>query len=372
MSLLIFFIVLAVLVLSHEFGHFIVAKLNGIRVDEFGFGFPPKLFGIKKGETEYTFNLIPFGGFVRIFGEDDLGELSPSDTKDMKRSLASQPKRVQAAVMFGGVFFNFLLAWFLISGSITLGAPVSIDSLPERLQAKDVKLAIVGVMPDSPAFRSGLSPGDEILYVTSHIETLQGDDLKMDRVQDFISTNGGKDVFIGYKRVGSETTATAQVIPVPGIVPGKNAIGVSLGMVGTLKLPFYKSIFEGFIITARLVVDMVIGLSNFIYGFFVGESSIESVSGPVGMVKIVGDASRVGIVAFMNIIALISINLAVLNLIPFPALDGGRLLFLFFEYLKGSPIDPKVAGALNALGFLLLLSFMAVVTYSDILKAFFS
>ncbi len=372
MSLLIFFIVLAVLVLSHEFGHFIIAKLNGIRVDEFGFGFPPKLFGIKKGETEYTFNLIPFGGFVKIFGEDDLGELSVSDSKDMKRSLASQPKKVQAAVMLGGVFFNFLLAWFLISGSITLGAPVSVESLPDRLEAKDVTLSIVGVMPNSPAFDSGLMTGDQILYVTSNTETLQNNDLKIDRVQDFISTNGGNEIFIGFKRVGSGEAMTAKVIPVPGIVPGKNAIGISLGMVGTLKLPFYKSIFEGLIITVRLVADMVIGLINFIYGFFVGESSLESVSGPVGMVKIVGDASKIGLVAFMNIVALISINLAVLNLIPFPALDGGRLLFLFFEYLKGGPIDPRVAGAVNALGFLLLLSFMAVVTYSDILKAFFS
>ncbi len=370
MSLFLFVVVLAVLVLSHEFGHFIIAKFFGIRVDEFGFGFPPKLYGIKKGETEYTFNLIPFGGFVKIYGEDTSEELLSGKDKDSKRALTGKPKLVQAAVLVGGVFFNFLLAWFLISTGITIGAPVSVSALPERLIVNDVKLTITNVFPDTPADKAGLKSGDNIIFLSTDEQALQDSDLTVDRVKDFIATHGDKKIFLGYKR--GEEINTVEVVPIKGILEEKTAIGVSLDMVGVLKLPFYRSALEGFVITARLTRDMVFGLTEFIFGFFTGESSLKSVSGPIGIIGIVGDASKMGLVYLLNIIAIISINLAVLNMMPFPALDGGRLMFLFFEYLKGSPISPKVFNAVNIIGFIVLMSFMLVVTYGDVVKIFFS
>ncbi|HBM46091.1 MAG: Membrane-associated zinc metalloprotease [Parcubacteria group bacterium GW2011_GWF2_38_76] len=370
MSIILFFVVLAVLILSHEFGHFIVAKYFGIRVDEFGFGFPPRLFAKKKGETEYSFNLIPFGGFVKIFGEDETDEYTKAPDEDKNRSLLNKPKKVQAAVIVAGVLFNFILAWFLLSTSITLGTKVSASSLPERISVSEQKLTITHVLSGSPADKAGLKAGDEIIYLSSLEKTVQSENLLVDKVQNFIADSENETIFVGYIRdAGPAKVATTT--PVAGIVSGRGAIGVSLDMVGILKLPFYKSIFEGFIITARLTMEMVFGLLNFIYGFFVGSSSVSDVSGPVGMVGIVGEAGRRGLVELLNMTALISLNLAVINMIPFPALDGGRLLFLFVEFLKGKPINKKTTATFNAIGFMLLIALMFAVTYSDVAKIFF-
>lgn len=370
MSLLLFFVVLAVLILSHEFGHFSVAKYFGIRVDEFGFGFPPRIFAKKKGETEYSFNAIPFGGFVKIFGEDEDDTYTRSPDKDKGRSLLNQPKKVQAAVIVAGVVCNFILAWFLLSTSITIGTKVSASSLPERLHVSDAKLTIMNVLPGSPADKAGIRSGDEIVYLSSMERSVQGEGLELKKVQDFIAEHKDQNIFIGYMR-GAGPAKVATTTPVSGIVDGRGAIGISLDMVGTLKLPFYQSIFEGLIITARLSYEMVGGLLQFIYGFFVGSSSVSQVSGPVGLVGIVGEAGRRGIVELLNMIALISINLAVINLVPFPALDGGRLFFLFIEFLRGKPIDKKMTAVFNSVGFILLISLMFAVTYSDVVKMFF-
>src|SRR3989338_1767774 len=154
MNILIFFIILLILVLVHEFGHFFAAKKFGIRVDEFGFGFPPKLFGIKKGETEYTFNLLPIGGFVKIFGEDP----------NREKSFVHKAKWKQATVLFAGVFANFLLAWFLFSVGFMSGMPASVGSVPDA-NLTDVSLVVLSVAPNSPASKSGLKSGDKIVSI---------------------------------------------------------------------------------------------------------------------------------------------------------------------------------------------------------------
>src|ERR1035437_1339885 len=177
MNILIFIIILLVLVLVHEFGHFFTAKKFGIRVDEFGFGFPPKLFSFKKGETEYSFNLLPLGGFVKIFGEDmdeaDLVEVGFLDKKeipekvDLARSLISKPKYQQALVMFAGIFANFLLAWLLFSVGFISGLPTSVGSEPAGYSATNVHLVLVSVLAKSPAEIGGLKSGDKIVSVQS-------------------------------------------------------------------------------------------------------------------------------------------------------------------------------------------------------------
>ena len=372
MSLLLFFIVLAILVLSHEFGHFIVAKFFGIKVHEFGFGFPPRIFAFKYGETEYSLNLIPFGGFVRILGEDESEICGEIKEEDRARSLVAKSKLIQSAVIFAGVAFNFLLAWLLISTSLTIGTKVSTISLPERLKAENAVLTVTDVMKNSPAEKAGLKSGEEIIFLADNNETLQGKMLTVESAQKFISLSKDTEIFVGYKKFGEQNLHTISLTPVSGIVEGRGAIAVSLDMIGTLKLPFFRSIFEGGLITLRLVYSMVSGLINFTYGFFTGESSVSSVSGPVGLVGIVGEAGRQGITALLSMIALISINLAVLNMVPFPALDGGRLLFVFAEAVSGRPISKKITNTVNAFGFLALLAIMFVVTYSDIIKLIFS
>ena len=362
MSIILFFVILLVLVLVHEFGHFIVAKKSGIRVDEFGFGFPPKLFSIKKGETEYSFNAIPFGGFVKIFGETpDEESLSGPDSK---RSFVNKPKLIQAAVLVAGVFFNLLLAWFLLSVGFLAGMPTSLEGAPEGAVVKDPALTVTGILPGSPAEYAGLKPGDKIISL--------GDDETLievetpESVQAFVSTRPGQEITIVFKRAKTENSLI--VIPESGIIEGTPAIGISMDIVGTLKLPVHKALLEGLKTTVSLTGATAAGLALFIKDAFIGRADLGALTGPVGIVGIVGDAYKFGFIYLLSFTAFISINLAIINLIPFPALDGGRLLFLAIEKIKGSAIRPQIANALNAIGFFLLILLMLIVTYNDIVR----
>lgn len=362
MSILIFFIILLTLVLVHEFGHFIVAKKSGIRVDEFGFGFPPKLFGVKKGETEYTFNALPFGGFVKIFGESP--DADSINGPDASRSMVNKPKYIQAAVLFAGVFFNFVLAWLLISGSFVAGLPTSGERDPSLNYAVVPALTLISVMDDSPAADAGLMLGDRIVSIDS--QKGETADPTVAQFQEAMSANSDKNVLVEYERNGAR--ASAVVIPEEGVVDGHAGIGVSLDTVGTVKLPIHKALWQGFKLTGRLTVDTAISLARLVGDSFKGTADISTLTGPVGLVGVVGDAYAFGFVHLITLTAIISINLAIINLIPFPALDGGRLLFLLIEKIKGSPIKPKVANIMNIAGFFILIGLMLIVTYQDILR----
>src|SRR3990167_1683038 len=191
MSIIIFIIILLVLVLVHEFGHFFTAKKFGIRVDEFGFGFPPKLFGKKYGETEYTVNLLPIGGFVKIFGEDPNGP-------DRERSFVHKAKWKQAIVLVAGVAANFLLAWLLFSFGFMSGLPASVGSEIGGTKLNDVNLVVLSVLPDSPAETAGLKAGDKIVDIRN------GDNsttyISPATVKSFILSSEGKEIDIGYLR----------------------------------------------------------------------------------------------------------------------------------------------------------------------------
>lgn len=364
MPLFLFFIILLVLVLVHEFGHFIVAKKSGIRVDEFGFGFPPKLFGVKKGETEYTFNALPLGGFVKIYGEnpDEESIAGPESS----RSLVNRPKYIQAAVLAAGVFFNFLLAWFLLSAGFVSGLPTSVGVDLNNANVSSLSLTITGTLAGSPAEMSGLKTGDKIIFISSGVETLK--EVNVQTMEDFIANHGGKEISISYKR-GAQAN-TVSLIPKTGVVEGKAAIGISMDMIGILKLPIHKALWAGLKLTGSLIGDTAASLFNLLKDAVVGHANISSLTGPIGLVGAVGDAEHLGFVYLLSLAALISINLGIINLIPFPALDGGRLFFLLIEWIKGSRINPKVANILNAVGFSLLIILMLVVTYHDVVRLF--
>lgn len=364
MSIFLFFVILLVLVLVHEFGHFIVAKKNGIRVDEFGFGFPPKLFGKKWGETIYSFNLIPFGGFVKIFGEnpDDESISGP----DKERSFVNKPKYIQAAVLFAGVFFNFLLAWLLLSFGFMSGLPTSLASSPKGTVLENQNLVITGVTKDSPAELGGLKTGDKILSLTSEQEVLTDGNLTPEAVQTFISSKLNQE--IGFTVGRGETEEKILVTTKEGMVAGKAMVGIGLDTIGTLQLPVHKALWQGFKNTYTLTWHTALSLGKLAKDAVMGQADMSSITGPVGIVGIVGDAYQFGFAYLLSFAALISVNLAVINLIPFPALDGGRLLFLLIEKIKGSPIRPKIANMLNLAGFALLLILMGIVTWHDIAK----
>ena len=210
MSIIIFIIILLVLVLVHEFGHFFTAKRFGIRVDEFGFGFPPKLFGKKFGETEYSLNLLPLGGFVRIYGE------SPDEENmngpDAARSFVNKAKWKQAVVLFAGIFANFILAWILLSVCFISGLPTSTDSAIAGNKLSNVHLVVVSVVAKSPAEKAGLKTGDKILSITDGKNSTTY--ISPATVQSFVVGSAGKEIDIGYTRGQSSQIITAKVLPV--------------------------------------------------------------------------------------------------------------------------------------------------------------
>lgn len=362
LNIIIFLIVLLVLVLVHEFGHFYSAKKFGIRVDEFGFGFPPKLFGYKKGETEYTFNLFPLGGFVKIFGENPNEE--NINGPDAKRSIVNKPKYQQAIVLFAGVFANFILAWLLFSVGFMSGLPASVSSEVKGMLS-DVHLVITSVIPKSPAEIAGLKSGDKIISLMNDSEKVSN--LNPETLKSFVISHGKKEMEIGYIRQ-NETEKFIKLTPVS--TSGALMIGVSMDEIGIARMPFFTAFSEGLKFTWSVTKGTALGLYTLIVESLKGRGSLESITGPVGMVGIVGDAYQFGFVYLLSFAALISINLAIINLVPIPALDGGRLLFLLIEKIKGSRINPKFSNLTNTIGFVVLILLMLVVTFNDVVKLF--
>lgn len=366
MNIIIFIVILLVLVVSHEFGHFIVAKKSGIRVDEFSFGFPPKLFGKKIGETSYNFNLLPLGGYVKIFGENpDEDSMSGPDSG---RSFVNKPRYIQAAVLFAGVTMNFLVAWLLLSVGFISGLPTSVQSAPKGAVVENQALTITSVLPGSPAEVGGIKVGDKIVSLETEKDStlLLSSNLGTETVQSFIKSHGDEKVEVSIVRANEEMELT--VIPQKSDKNDYVMIGISMDTIGTLKLPIHRAIWEGLKLSVDVFVGTVVGFYNLIHGAILGTADMSTLTGPVGIVGVVGDAAEFGFIYLLSFTALISINLAVINLVPFPALDGGRLLFLLIEKIKGSRIKPQIANWVNMVGFGLLMLLMVIITYHDIVK----
>ncbi len=356
MTVIVFIIVLAVLIFVHELGHFLFARWNGIRVDEFALGFGPKLFSKKIGETSYALNLIPFGGYVKIFGEnpDDDSISGP----DSNRSFVNKAKWRQISVLFAGVLFNFIFAWIIISISFLFGVLASVDSYPEyKNNMSDSHIIVNFISPGSPAEDAGIKAGDEL--IASSIEEIQKN----------INESQDKGFLIKYKRDGVVKEQT--IIAEKGIVEGKYAIGIAMDNAGILKLPLHLALYEGGRLTIHLMKKTALGFYELLSGIFHGSSKIlSSVAGPVGIAGLVGNATKLGFTYLLMFTAMISINLGILNLIPFPALDGGRIFFVIIEAIIRRPIKPVIANTINTIGFGLLLLLMVIVTYKDIVKLF--
>jgi len=361
MSILLFIIILIVLILVHEFGHFIVAKKSGIRVDEFGIGFPPKIIGKKFGETEYTINWLPLGGFVKIFGEDpDSDSISGPDSK---RSIVHKHKLIQIAVLVAGVAFNILLAWVIFAGIFMVGMPQAITN-ENRSYAEDISLTVVSVLPESPAARAGLLPGDSIQSLSANgaiVTSSVPDDVSL-----FISQNESAAVVVSIEREGELLSVSAT----PTLLPDAEQpiLGFTMAELGTVSYGPVRSLYEAALFSAQSLAFITVGILGFIASAFTLQADLSQVAGPVGIVGLVGEAQALGTLSLLMFTAFISLNLAVINLLPFPALDGGRVLFVIIEWIKGSPIKPVVANTVNAIGFILLIILMIVVTYGDIIR----
>ncbi len=361
MSVLIFIVVIVALIVVHEFGHFVAAKLTGMRVDEFGLGYPPRALTIAKvGETSYTLNWLPFGGFVKIYGEDGEGQGS--------RAFSSKNRFAQAFVLVAGVAMNLLFAYVLVTGALIAGTPRALA--PEEIPvAQSAALAVADVLPGSPAAHAGLVPGDAILSAEDGHYAFSGVDPAA--FTEFVAKGKGNATIMLTVRHASGKEETLSARPETGLIPSdltRAVLGVEVATIGVVPLPFGAAITEGAILTWEMTKMTAVGLGHFFYGIFTLSADLSQVAGPVGIAGVVGAASGQGFGDLFSIMAIISINLALINLIPVPALDGGRLLFVIIESIIRRPIKTSVAHSINAIGFVFLILLMVVVTAHDIFK----
>ncbi len=357
-TILIFLAVLFVLILVHEWGHFIVAKLTGMRVDEFAIGFPPKLFSWKRGETEYSLNSLPLGGFVRIYGEDPTA-VKGTDP-DSARAFGARPKWAQALVLIAGVTMNWLFAWFLLVIIMLVGVPTQIE---EQNATADSVVYIDSVLKGAPA-DTVLPPQSKIIKVEQGETELTP--ILPSTFSDFIASNAGNAIDITYE-TSKGAIDTVSLIPQTGVIeasPDRAALGVGLSLVDTVKKPLGAALVDASVQTWTMTKTIVVGFGQLI----TGQVSLKQVSGPVGIAGIVGDAAAVGLTTLLYLTAFISVNLAVINLLPIPALDGGRLVFVAIEAITRREIPPVWAARVNLVGFAALMLLMLVATISDIGK----
>ncbi len=378
MTIIIFLIVLAVLIFVHELGHFLAARIFGIRVDAFKIGFGPKLFAWKRGETEYGVNAIPFGGYVKIFGEDPNDE--NTNGPDAARSFVHKPKWQQIIALAAGVLFNFIFAWLLYVIVFSTGVTVSPQEFSQyTASARDPRVMITQVLPDSPAALAGLKAGDILRYVET--TTMNADRAR----KDFVPTNlrpqqsademmavinnfGGKPIGVEYQRDGHRQVLG--ITPVKGLVEGKYAIGIAMQSVADVRIPFFPAIWESLKYTGVIIRETVVALYTLVKDAIMGHPDFSQIAGPVGIAGIVGDSARMGFSYLLLVTAIISINLGVINLIPFPALDGGRILVVIIESVSRKKIPSKIANTVNGIGFALLILLMVVITFRDVVKLF--
>lgn len=363
-TILLFLAVLFVLVLVHEWGHYIVAKKTGMRVDEFGIGFPPRLFGIKKGETEYTLNALPLGGFVRIYGESLVHEAGEEEDPDKARALWARPKWAQALVLIAGVVMNVVLAFVLYVAVFMIGVPTPV---PEGETVPGAQLYIATVLPESP-LQGQITPGAVLLGVVGN-DGKSLAELTPAAFSAFVSAAGESPLTLTVLEGKTEKTVT--VTPRPGLIttdPNRAAVGVALSLVVVEKQGLVSAIGSAAEATGSGLVAIVVGIGSLLGGAVTGQADLSQVAGPVGIAGMVGDAAEFGATALLSFVAIISLNLAVVNLLPFPALDGGRLLLLLGEVVFRRPANALWTHRLNAVGFILLMVFMVIVTYNDILR----
>lgn len=376
-TVIIFIAILGTLVFVHEAGHFFVARRNGIACEEFGLGFPPRIVGFykdKKGkrrwvfgnkeieeaikakdETVYSLNLIPIGGFVKIKGED-------GEDKKAVDSFASQSIFVRFKVLFAGVAMNFIIGALLFGFAFYLGLP---EAISDDEIASNAKVQISAVAKDTPAKAANLQVGDTI------VATLQsGKEIKISKVSDLKNvTEGmeGQNVELKILHPGEKEPVLVSVLvrEKNNIPEGEGAIGIELLRTSFVKYGFWNSMWMGVETTGRIIVAIFEFLGDLLVRLFTPKPMVSDVAGPVGIAVMTGQVAKMGLAFTLQFVAMLSVNLAVINLLPLPALDGGRILFLIIEKIKGKPVSEKFEGMVHTAGFIFLMSLMIIVTIKD-------
>ncbi|MBI5420886.1 MAG: site-2 protease family protein [Parcubacteria group bacterium] len=353
MTIFISVLILGFLVVIHELGHCIAAKRAGVLVEEFGVGFPPRLFSVKRGETVYSFNLLPLGGFVKIYGETE-------EFKDNPRSFASKNIGVRTGIVFAGVFMNFIIGMLLLVVSYSIGFPSPVVNENEAF-IQNQSLTIVRVLPNTPAMNAGLRDGDVIT-------ALNGKGVDATGFREFVNDHKGNGVAITIERAGEKKmifVATRKEYPA-----NEGSVGIALVDQGMLRYPLHLAVVHGVKDSFVIVGKIVAAFAGLLSGILHGAVNRDAVSGPVGVFVLAGHAIQSGIRYVLPLIILITFNLAVMNVLPLPALDGGRIFFFILEKIKGKPVSSKIENIIHGTGFVLLIVLMLFLTVGDI-KRFF-
>ncbi|MFA6423841.1 MAG: RIP metalloprotease RseP [Candidatus Magasanikbacteria bacterium] len=416
-SLLYFIIVLAILVISHEFGHFIIAKKTGMKVHEFGFGFPPRLFGIqflkekklKKiaevetievkdeivagidgGEilqetitdttkeidiienktkwrfvlgnrdlnesdeqygTVYSLNWLPLGGFVKIKGEN-------GDGADDPQSFAAKKPWQKAVVLVAGVVMNIILAGVLLIAGYMIGLPQTLDNMDDVSAIKDRRIEILQTIPGKPAEAAGIKAGDVVVQVGEIVNP------RLKELQNYVNEHKTEELLLRVKR--GEEIIDKKITPAVYADTGKGGLGIAIAELGTVKYSFFPAIWEGIKTTGWYLKEILVAFYLLLKGLITGGGAAEAVSGPVGVAVMTGQVARLGLIYLIQFTAMLSLNLAIFNILPIPALDGGRLLFLAIAKIRRKPVSEKIEGIFHTVGFMLLMLLVVVVTVRDL------
>jgi len=334
-------VVLSVLIIVHELGHFFAAKAVGIPVEEFGVGFPPRAYGRNWRGTIYSINWIPFGGFNKISGEVD-----PA----VPKGLASRGYGVRLLVLSGGIIMNLLLPFVLLS--VAYMVPHDIVN---------GQVVVQEIAPDSPAEMAGIQAGDTIISVEGH-EVKNGGDISR-----YIQLNLGGKISLSLEHADA-TTETVTLIPRWRPPEGEGAIGIGYKTENAAIVSESYPPWEAIPIGARSCIESLVLYKNGIFGIILGTIPFTP-AGPVGIVQVTGEVAHSGISPLLELAAFISIAIAITQLIPFPALDGGRILFVLLEWIRrGKRVSAKTEGIVHSIGFMILLGLLVLITYQDIFR----
>ncbi|MDP3727406.1 MAG: M50 family metallopeptidase [bacterium] len=356
LTILVFIVLLGALVLVHEWGHFFVARRFGVRVEEFAFGFPPRLASFMRKGTRYALNLIPIGGYVKIYGEGGEDERDPE-------SFSSRPIWQRLAIIAAGVGMNVVLAWALFSIGHGIGLPTVVG---EGDAASEAAVTVISIAPGSPADDAGIRFGDVIREVAAGGVSVAV--RRLEDVQKFIDAHRGEEIGFELQRGGDviEKSALARAEP----PAGEGSVGIAMANVGFVRSPWWRAPWDGAKTTLSATVAITRALGGTVRDLFVEGRLSADVSGPVGIFVFANESRRLGITYLLELAGILSVNLALLNILPIPALDGGRILFLFLEGVRGVKINQKIEQAVHTVGFALLLLLMAAITYRDVVRIF--
>ncbi len=352
-TVIIFLALLSLLVFVHELGHFWMARRAGMKVDEFGFGFPPRLFGIKRKGTTYSINWIPLGGFVKIKGESG----SHADESD---SFAAKSAWKRFLVLIAGVGMNVVFAAVLFSLGFMVGLPSVIsDDVSARAYVRDEAIRIVQVLADSPAEAAGLKLGDVVVSVDDQLFS------GVEPLYDYIGTREEPMEFL-LRRGDGFVTQTVSREAIDGYE--RDLLGIQIVRTGFVSYPFFEAILRGVVTAVTMTGAVVVAFVDLIRNLIVTSSVSVDVSGPVGIAVMTGEVAELGFSYLLQFAAILSINLAVINALPFPALDGGRILFLTIEKLRRRKMGERVEALAHNFGFLVLIGLVVLVTYKDLVR----